>query len=104
MEYFYGENFPPDIREFCRILGTPCEENWKGVSQLPDYKPSFPQWKDNKLRQSVKNLDENGFDLLQKMLIYDPAYRISSKAIINHPYFDDLNKNVLPAAIIKSVD
>ena len=31
------------------------------------------------------------------MLVYDPAKRISAKAAITHPYFDDLDKSSLPA-------
>lgn len=37
----------------------------------------------------------------QKMLIYDPAKRISGKMALNHPYFDDLDKSTLPANLIK---
>lgn len=32
----------------------------------------------------------------QKMLIYDPANRISGKRALSHPYFDDLDKSTLP--------
>jgi hypothetical protein len=27
------------------VLGTPTEQSWPGVTKLPDYKASFPQWK-----------------------------------------------------------
>ena len=27
-----------------RILGTPTEQTWPGVSSLPDYKAVFPKW------------------------------------------------------------
>lgn len=37
----------------------------------------------------------------QKMLIYDPAKRISGKMALNHPYFDNLDKSTLPAYLIK---
>jgi len=50
---------------FCRTLSTPNEESWPGVSQLPDYKTSFPSWHTNVLPQSVKNLDDIGLELLQ---------------------------------------
>jgi len=95
---FHGDSEIDQIFRIFRILGTPNEENWKGVSHLPDYKPTFPKWKDNKLRSCVKNIDDDGIDLLQKMLLYDPAYRISTKAIVTHPYFDDLDKTTLPSA------
>ena len=31
--------------------------------------------------------------ILQKMLKYDPAERISAKAALDHPYFDSLDKS-----------
>jgi len=37
------------------------------------------------------NLDDVGLDLLEMMLVYDPAGRISAKQACNHPYFEDYN-------------
>jgi len=48
-----------------RILGTPNEETWPGVQDLPDYKSSFPMWRGNSLKESCKALDNDGLDLLQ---------------------------------------
>lgn len=47
-----------------RILGTPNEDNWPGVRQLPDYKPTFPQWSRQDLAHVVPQLDESGIDIL----------------------------------------
>jgi serine/threonine protein kinase len=33
-----------------------------------------------------------GDDVDQKMLAYEPSKRISAKAALSHPYFDDLDK------------
>lgn len=56
------------IAVFCfiypRILGTPNEENWPGVRQLPDYKPTFPQWSRQDLEAIVPQLDDAGIDIL----------------------------------------
>jgi len=38
------------------------------------------------------NLDDTGLDLLEMMLVYDPAGRISAKQACNHPYFEDYNR------------
>ena len=35
------------------------------------------------------SLDDNGLELLETMLVYDPAGRISAKQACNHPYFED---------------
>lgn len=48
-----------------RILGTPNEENWPGVRQLPDYKPTFPQWSRQDIASIVPQLDEAGVDILE---------------------------------------
>lgn len=53
------------LLSFFRTLTTPTEEVWPGVTSLPDYKPTFPTWKNNSLAQSVKQLDNTGLDLLQ---------------------------------------
>lgn len=45
-------------------MGTPSEQIWPGVSQLPDYKETFPQWTRQELRNVVPNLDDMGIDLL----------------------------------------
>ncbi|XP_077999168.1 cyclin-dependent kinase 1-like [Glandiceps talaboti] len=98
---FHGDSEIDQLFRIFRTLGTPNETSWPGVSSLPDYKPTFPCWKVNQLHTAVKNLDEDGMDLLQKMLIYDPARRLSAKAALKHPYFEDLDKSVLPGTIIE---
>lgn len=40
--------------------------------------------------------------ILQQMLIYDPANRISAKKALNHIYFANLDKSALPASTIIS--
>jgi len=50
---------------YFRILTTPNEKTWPGVSELKDYKPSFPTWSENILKKSVKNINSMGLDVLQ---------------------------------------
>ena len=47
------------------ILGTPSEDNWPGISSLPDYKPTFPHWNGQELTETVPGLDEDGIDLIR---------------------------------------
>ncbi len=62
----------------CRVLGTPNEEIWPGVHQLPDYKPSFPHWAPQDLREHVTTLDAEGIDLLKVRLVLScPSLSIS---------------------------
>ena len=72
-----------------RLLGTPSEDSWPGVTPYPDFKSSFPKWVREGRSALCSNLDEQGLDLLEMMLLYDPATRISAKQACNHPYFED---------------
>ncbi|KAF2896283.1 hypothetical protein ILUMI_09890 [Ignelater luminosus] len=93
---FQGDSEIDQLFRIFRILKTPTEEIWPGVSALPDYKATFPNWTTYSLKSQVKNLSESGIDLLQQMLVYDPAKRISAKRIVAHPYFVDLDRSVTP--------
>ena len=71
----------------CRILGTPDEDNWPGVTSLPDYKTTFPQWAGVPLPSHIRGLDADGLELLTSMLIYDPAHRMSGKWFLTFLFF-----------------
>ena len=54
---------------FLWFLGTPNESNWPGVSKLPDYKSTFPNWKTGKLDHVVPQLNNDGLDLVHVSFI-----------------------------------
>uniref|UniRef100_A0A1B0GAL7 Protein kinase domain-containing protein n=2 Tax=Glossina TaxID=44049 RepID=A0A1B0GAL7_GLOMM len=85
---FQGDSEIDQLFRMFRILRTPTEEIWPGVTSLPDYKNTFPCWSSNQLTNQLKNLSSEGLDLIQKMLIYDPVHRISAKDVLEHPFFD----------------
>ncbi|OCB88282.1 Pkinase-domain-containing protein [Sanghuangporus baumii] len=86
---FPGDSEIDQIFKIFKLLGTPNEETWPGVSQLPDYKSSFPQWQPQSLSQHLPHLDPTGVDFLHSTLIYDTARRISAKRALKHAYFKD---------------
>ncbi|SCM05905.1 protein kinase 6, putative [Plasmodium chabaudi chabaudi] len=51
---------------------------------------SFPYYEENILKSMIS--DESACDLISKMLIYDPYFRISSKEALKHSCFDDMTK------------
>ncbi|PCH34601.1 Pkinase-domain-containing protein [Wolfiporia cocos MD-104 SS10] len=86
---FPGDSEIDQIFKIFRVLGTPNEETWPGVKQLPDYKPTFPNWSPQDLADHVPTLDEDGLDFLKALLTYDTTKRISAKRALIHPYFAD---------------
>lgn len=89
---FPGDSEIDQLFRVFRLLGTPNEQTWPGVSSFPDFKPSFPQWPSQKISKVVPDLDLLGVDLLSKMLCYEPHKRISAQQALAHPYFEDLNR------------
>ena len=73
-----------------RLLGTPTEETWPGVTQLPCSIANFPSWSP---KSSIKNifgvLGDQGCDLLSRMLTYDNTRRISAVDALRHPFFSE---------------
>lgn len=87
---FRGDSEIDQLFQIFRILGTPEEDSWPGVSKLPDYKTTFPKWKPQKLSIFNPQLTEDGLDLLAKMLIYKPENRLTAKSALTHPFFLDV--------------
>lgn len=90
---FPGDSEIDQIFKTFRLLGTPTEEVWPGVTSYPDFKSSFPKWQRDLSAPLCTNLDVDGLELLEMMLVYDPAGRISAKQACNHPYFEDFSLN-----------
>lgn len=93
---FQGDSEIDQLFRIFRVLTTPTDDVWPGVSSLPDYKATFPNWTNYNLASQVKNMDEDALDLLKAMLKYDPAKRISAKRIAIHPYFKNVDLSVKP--------
>jgi len=96
---FPGDSEIDELYKIFQLLGTPNDEIWPKVSELSEYKLTFPRWKPKKLEDAVtidKNvlLDKDGIDLLRQLLIYDPAKRISAKRALDHNYFASLDKSL----------
>lgn len=87
-----GDSEIDQIFKVFALLGHPSEEEWPGISEMKNYKKTFPQWKAQDLSEKVPDMDELGIDLLSKMLMLDPSKRISAESALSHPYFEDLNQ------------
>ncbi|KAG0238278.1 Cyclin-dependent kinase catalytic subunit, partial [Mortierella sp. GBA43] len=87
---FPGDSEIDELFRIFRLRGTPTEDTWPGVTSLKDWKPVFPSWHRQPLEKTLPTLCPEGIDLLDKMIEYDPARRISAKRALLHPYFDSI--------------
>jgi len=86
---FRGDSEIDTIFQVFQKLGTPSEVEWPGLSALPDFKPTFPQWRRqpwSEIGNAAATLGPNGSSLLDDLLRYDPRRRISARQSLNHPY------------------
>ncbi|GAB9465759.1 Cmgc/cdk protein kinase [Globisporangium polare] len=78
------------IEQIFRLLGRANDQIWPGMSSLPNAdKLSFDasRYSYNNIRKLLPDLSEKGIDLINRLLTYDPAVRISAREAIEHPYF-----------------
>jgi cyclin-dependent kinase len=89
---FPGDSEIDQLFRVFRVLGTPTEEVWPGISSYPDFKQTFPKWNAASLKETCPDMDEQGLDLLSKILVYQPSKRMSALDALKHPYFDELKQ------------
>ncbi|CAO3590889.1 unnamed protein product [Absidia cylindrospora] len=89
---FPGSSVSDQLQCIFKVLGTPTEETWPKVSQVPEYKRDFEIYAPIQLASLLPKLDPLGIDLLKKLLEYPPDKRITASDALHHPYFDDLRK------------
>ncbi|KAL5552468.1 hypothetical protein UlMin_039869 [Ulmus minor] len=95
---FNGKTEFDQLDKIFRILGTPNETIWPGYSKLPGVKVNFVKHQYNLLRKKFPAtsftgspvLSDSGFDLLNKLLTYDPEKRITAEDALNHEWFREV--------------
>lgn len=105
---FPGSDVDDQLKRIFKLLGTPTEETWPGITQLSDYKPFPCKILNDSPINSIKNinlilvyhptaswsqvvprLNSKGKDLLQKLLVCRPTLRLSAEQAMLHPYFTE---------------
>merc|ERR1719487_2318415 len=87
---FAGDSEIDTAFKIFQKLGTPTEAMWPGLSELPDFKPTFPKWKPKgwaNIRNTNAQLGSTGIDLLEHLMRYNPSARISARGALQHEYF-----------------
>ena len=97
---FKGNNELGTLSKIIENIGCPNEENWPGVSELPNYLPFSGG--DFKLGEilSKKGLSKEGVDMVTKMLMLDPKKRPSCEDMLKNEYF---KKNIATLDEVKKI-
>ncbi|KAJ1785074.1 negative regulator of the PHO system, partial [Coemansia sp. RSA 2399] len=96
---FAGSSNDDQLMKIFRIMGTPSEATWPGVSRLQNWKNTFPPYPMQRLEQHLPQMDPFAIDLLKKLLVYDPNLRWEAAQCLAHPYFQDLWQPALQNAM-----
>lgn len=92
---FPGANAQEQLTTVFKVMGTANPATWPSVRELPEYKDDWPVYPVRRASDVIRsasatataNLGEYGLDLLDSLLQYDPARRISAHQALAHPYF-----------------
>ncbi|KAK5080417.1 Casein kinase II subunit alpha' [Lithohypha guttulata] len=105
--FFYGRyNDVNQLIKIAEVLGTRDLFDWLDEYEiiLPDTfsnvtswyeRKSWPEFVNERNRQRV---NDDVFDLLSKILIYDHKKRLSARDALSHPYFDPVREEALAHA------
>lgn len=102
---FQGNYSKEQFEEYCKILGTPEEEDWPEGYLLADsegYKIPYYRREDTvaeRLSSLITGISPEAADLLSKMLEMNPKRRITAEEALNHEFFNEPSEREFPSEI-----
>lgn len=89
---FPGTTNEDQLLRIFRLMGTPGEEDWPGISSYPEFKETWPRHNPADLRPLLPGIEPLALDLLYRLLKMRPELRISAHDALHHRWFQDLNQ------------
>jgi len=80
------------VNQILKVLGNPLIEDWPDIQILPHYQQISKKndFKSNLLSKfPTRKLCSEGYDLLSKLLTYNPETRATSQEALEHRYFTE---------------
>jgi len=99
---FPGSTVEDELHLIFKVLGTPNEDNWPGISrseELAGYK--FPVYGPETLVSKAPRLDSDGIGLLTSFLLFEAKKRLPAREALKHPYFSSFPEEI---RLLKDVD
>ncbi|KAL2262837.1 hypothetical protein VTK26DRAFT_9285 [Humicola hyalothermophila] len=84
---FPGTTNEDQLTRIFRIMGTPREDTWPGLSQFPEFKANWQVFNTQPLGTILPQIDPVGIDLLQRMLQLRPDLRVTAAEALTHQWF-----------------
>eukprot|EP00347_Sterkiella_histriomuscorum_P024461 403331037 len=86
-----GNNEIDQFKQICEMIGKPSKKSWEGFQDLQNSKHllSLVDNNHNYLGQKFKNMSDNCIDLLNQLLAWDPAQRLTLNEALIHPFFTE---------------
>ncbi|KAF1390972.1 hypothetical protein PFLUV_G00063680 [Perca fluviatilis] len=101
---FPGSTVEEELHFIFKLLGTPTEQSWPGVSSNDEFVAyNYPQYRAERLSNHTPRLSSEGVDLLSKFLQFEGKKRISAAESMNHRYFSNLGNKVTALADTTSI-
>uniref|UniRef100_A0A914KSC7 cyclin-dependent kinase n=1 Tax=Meloidogyne incognita TaxID=6306 RepID=A0A914KSC7_MELIC len=98
---FPGRTEIDQIQRIFRDIGTPIEQTWPGCMELPGMRNGvFVDTPFNQLHRKFSSAlpDNDGYQLLIKLLTLDPSRRLSAKQALESKWFQNNPKPLPPSA------
>uniref|UniRef100_A0A8B9THL2 Cyclin dependent kinase 17 n=1 Tax=Anas platyrhynchos TaxID=8839 RepID=A0A8B9THL2_ANAPL len=111
---FPGSTVEDELHLIFRLLGTPCQETWPGISSSDEFRNyNFPKYKPQPLinhapryfvfylKEHMHSYNTEGIELIAKFLQYESKKRISAEEAMKHAYFRSLGTRIhtLPESV-----
>uniref|UniRef100_A0A8C3HAJ9 Cyclin-dependent kinase 7 n=1 Tax=Chrysemys picta bellii TaxID=8478 RepID=A0A8C3HAJ9_CHRPI len=83
-----GDSDLDQLTKIFETLGTPTEEQWPGMSSLPDY-VTFKSFPGMPLQHIFSAAGDDLLDLLQGLFIFNPCTRVTATQALKQKYFSN---------------
>lgn len=93
------------LNHILSIHGNPSAADTKFINdkKAEDYLRGFPVQEKKQYRDLFKHADPNAIELLEKLLTFNPYYRITAKEALRLKYFADVREKILEAEFVKPI-